>query len=445
MGNDAVHPARRPPLADSLRPSSLEGMVGQAHLLSPGAPFMRALRSDSLGSFILWGPPGTGKTTLALLVAGETREFFVRFSAVTGGVPLVRRIVEEAAGRRAAGVATLLFVDEIHRFNRAQQDAFLPHVEDGTIRLVGATTENPSFEINAPLLSRCAVYVLKPLSVDELLDLLQKAASSPEFTERFSAVPTREALAPIASASDGDGRRALNLLELVAGTAGEAGFTAEDVAGILEKALLRYDKSGEEHYNLISALHKSLRSGDVDAALYWLARMIVSGEDPLYIARRMIRFASEDIGLADPGALTVAMRAADSYRFLGSPEGDLALAEAVCYLATAPRSNSVYMAWKAAVDLAGSSGSLPVPLVIRNAPTRLMKDLEYGRGYQYAHDVGDGIVTHVHFPEALGEPVIYRPSGSGREAAIAERLAAWRRLREEKRRLEGRSGEGVRG
>lgn len=430
---------KRPPLADSLRPSTLDGMVGQAHLLSRDAPFRRALEADALGSFILWGPPGTGKTTLALLVAGETREFFVRFSAVTGGVPLVRKIVEEAAERRSGGTATLLFVDEIHRFNRAQQDAFLPHVENGTIRLVGATTENPSFEINAPLLSRCAVYVLKPISEPDLVKLLEAASGSGEFADRYGTAPDGEALALIAKVSDGDGRRSLNLLEMVAGTAGRGGVTAAEVSGILEKALLRYDKSGEEHYNLISALHKSLRSGDVDAALYWLARMILSGEDPLYIARRMIRFASEDVGMADPGALTVAMRAADSYRFLGSPEGDLALAEAACYLATAPRSNSVYTAWKSAIELAGSSGSLPVPLVIRNAPTRLMKDLEYGSGYQYAHDVDDGIVTHNHFPGELGEPVLYRPSSSGREAAISERLAEWRRLREEKRR--GESGD----
>ncbi len=425
---------KRPPLADSLRPRSLDGMVGQSHLLSADSPFMRALHADALGSFILWGPPGTGKTTLALLVAGETREFFVKFSAVTGGVPLVRKIVEEAAQRRIAGTATLLFVDEIHRFNRAQQDAFLPHVEDGTIRLVGATTENPSFEINAPLLSRCAVYVLKPLREEELLALLRTAALTAEYADRYGNPPEDGALALVAAASDGDGRRALNLLELAAGTAGREGFTAAEAAGILERAMLRYDKSGEEHYNLISALHKSMRSGDVDAALYWLARMILSGEDPLYIARRMIRFASEDIGLADPGALTVAMRAADSYRFLGSPEGDLALAEAVCYLSTAPRSNAVYTAWKSAVALAESSGSLPVPLVIRNAPTRLMKDLEYGRGYQYAHDVDDGVVTHVHFPETMGEPVLYAPSGSGREAAIAERLELWRKARAGKRR-----------
>ncbi len=423
-----------PPLAEALRPRDLDGVAGQRHLLSPGAPFRRALEADALGSFILWGPPGTGKTTLALLVAGFTGEHFVRFSAVTGGVQLVRAIVEEAALRREGGGGTLLFVDEIHRFNKAQQDAFLPHVENGTVRLVGATTENPSFEIIPPLLSRCAVYVLDPLGEDDLLSLLTRAVSSEEYSSRFSAQFAPEALAVIAGASDGDARRALNMLELAAGTAGGGLLGAPATAELLERALLRYDKGGEEHYNLISALHKSLRSGDADASLYWLARMIVSGEDPRYIARRLIRFATEDVGLADPGALTVAMRAADSWMFLGSPEGDLALAEAVCYLASAPRSNAVYLAWGRARTLAGESGSLPVPLHLCNAPTALMKHLGYSEGYQYAHDTTDGIVTHPNFPEALGEPELYSPSEEGREAAIAERLRIWRRAREEKRR-----------
>jgi putative ATPase len=417
------------PLADRLRPASLDEMAGQAHLIAPGAPFRRSLEAGSAGSFILWGPPGSGKTTLALLVAQYTNERFVRFSAVTGGIPAVRRIIEEAAGLRLSGTGTLLFVDEIHRFNRAQQDAFLPHVEDGTIRLVGATTENPSFEIIAPLLSRCSVHVLKPLAREDLVAILERAAGLgfPDLEADAGA------LGMIAAAADGDGRRAVNLLEMVVGASGRRVLDAGEVRKLLERAMLRYDKSGEEHYNLISALHKSLRSGDVDAALYWLARMIVSGEDPLYIARRMIRFASEDVGMADPGALTVAMRAADSYRFLGSPEGDLALAEAVCYLATAPRSNSVYVAWGRAVDLAGASGSLPVPMWIRNAPTPLMKELEYGRGYQYAHDSEDGVVTHPHFPAELGEPVLYEPGASGREAQVAERLAWWREMRSRKR------------
>jgi putative ATPase len=437
--------ALKAPLADALRPGDLDSVVGQQHLLALDAPFRRALEAGSLGSFILWGPPGSGKTTLALLVSRKTSEHFVKFSAVTGGVQLVRQIVEEAAGRRASGTGTLLFVDEIHRFNRAQQDAFLPHVETGTIRLVGATTENPSFEINAPLLSRCAVYVLRALGKADLLLLLLRAAASAEFVERFGVAPTEGALELIASASDGDGRRALNILETVCGTlSGHAvELGREQAASILSRALLRYDKSGEEHYNLISALHKSLRSGDVDASLYWLARMLVSGEDPLYIARRLVRFASEDIGMADPSALTIAMRAADSYSFLGSPEGDLALAEAVCYMAVAPKSNSVYVAWGRASSVAQEEGSLPVPFHLRNAPTGLMQELGYSKGYQYSHDMPDQIVTSVNFPDEMGEPVFYEPGAAGRESSVAGRLQEWRLARRRAREGEkdGRDGQ----
>lgn len=429
------------PLAEALRPASLDEVAGQEHLLSREAPFRRALEAGALGSFILWGPPGSGKTTLALLVAGHTSEVFVRFSAVTGGIALVRQIVEEAARLRASGRGTLLFVDEIHRFNRAQQDAFLPHVENGTIRLVGATTENPSFEINAPLLSRCSVHVLRPLSLESIERLLARAAESSLFLERFGVKAEPGALSVIARCSDGDARRALNLLEMAAGSSGrDTVLDAEAASSLVRRAMLRYDKTGEEHYNLISALHKSLRSGDPDASLYWLARMIESGEDPLYIARRMIRFASEDIGLADPGALTIAMRAADSYRFLGSPEGELALAEAAIYLAVAPRSNSAYTAWEAARELARERGSLPVPLHLRNAPTSLMKDLGYGEGYKYAHDMPGGLVSHPNLPDELGEPVIYRPLPSGREQAIAERLERWREARRRLRESEGHGG-----
>jgi putative ATPase len=419
------HGSVNAPLAELVRPRTLDEVVGQEHLLAPGAPFRESMLSGSLGSFVLWGPPGTGKTTLALMAAGYCSEHFVRFSAVTGGVPLVRQIVAEARERRAMGTGTMLFVDEIHRFNRAQQDAFLPHVEDGTIRLAGATTENPSFELNAPLLSRCTVYVLRMLESEQIRLLLDRAVSHPEFAERRPEGVPSEVLDLIAGASDGDGRRSLNLLEQISGMSGGSPVTLELASRVITAAPLRYDKSGEEHYNLISALHKSLRSGDVDASLYWLARMLDAGENPLYVGRRLVRFASEDVGLADPSALTVTMRAVDSYRFLGSPEGELALAEAVCYLALAPKSNSVYAAWKRVADEVTGRGSLPVPLHLRNAPTGLMRELGYGEGYQYAHDAGDGIVTHANFPEGMGEPRFWEPGEAGREAVYSQRLREW--------------------
>lgn len=427
----------KPPLADLLRPGKLQDVAGQAHLLGDGASFKTALLNGVLSSFILWGPPGTGKTTLALLVSKYTKQQFIRFSAVSGGVKQVREIVREAEKLQFTGVRTMLFVDEIHRFNKAQQDAFLPYVENGTIRLAGATTENPSFEINAPLLSRCSVYVLKRLSKSEILSILMRAVSHRGFSRYFTGTIDDGVLEKIAATADGDGRRALNLLELLTGLAEDGRITLNLVRDTIASSPLAYDKSGEEHYNLISALHKSLRSSDPDASLYWLARMIVSGENPLYIARRLIRFASEDIGLAEPSALTVAMRAADSYRFLGSPEGELALAEAVCYLAMSPKSNSVYSSWKKALVLA-SEGSHPVPHHLRNAPTALMKDLEYGDGYQYAHSKEDGIVTHSNFPDEVDEPEIYVPSGSGKESAIRQRLREWKKMRREKRTAEDR-------
>lgn len=420
----------KPPLADLLRPRKLEEVAGQEHLLSEDATFRIALSEGVLGSFILWGPPGSGKTTLILLVSEYTEQHFVRFSAVTGGVKQVRAIVADASRLRHSGIKTLLFVDEIHRFNKAQQDAFLPHVENGTITLAGATTENPSFEIIAPLLSRCTVYVLKRLEESSIFSILERAAGHAAFSEMNPGGIQEGVLRMIALAADGDGRRALNILELLAGMASGEVITAEMTEKAILSSPLRYDKSGEEHYNLISALHKSLRSGDVDASLYWLARMMISGENPLYIARRMIRFATEDVGLADPSALTVAMRAADSWRFLGSPEGDLALAEAVCYLALAPKSNSVYLAWKKAVSSASQSGSLPVPLHLRNAPTELMKRLDYGRDYQYAHSQPGGIVTHRNFPDEMEEEEYYVPSDSGRESAITGKLAEWKRIRD---------------
>ncbi|MBN2586888.1 MAG: replication-associated recombination protein A [Candidatus Fermentibacteraceae bacterium] len=417
------------PLADLLRPCSLDEVSGQEHLLSRNSPFRRALEEGVLGSFILWGPPGSGKTTLILLVSRHAGHNFVRFSAVTGGVKQVRSIVEDAARLRRQGLKTLLFVDEIHRFNKAQQDAFLPHVEDGTICLAGATTENPSFEIIAPLLSRCTVYVLRRLENEQILSILRRAAAHPEFRSMNPGGIEDGVLEDIASCADGDGRRALNMLELLAGMASGEKITTELFRDAAASSPLSYDKSGEEHYNLISALHKSLRSSDVDASLYWLARMILSGENPLYIARRMIRFATEDVGLADPSALTVAMRAADSWRFLGSPEGDLALAEAACYLALAPKSNSVYTAWQRAVSASERGGSLPVPLHLRNAPTRLMKELDYGKDYQYAHGMPGGTVTHVNFPVEMREEEFYIPSDAGREADISKKLSQWKEIR----------------
>ncbi len=381
---------------------------------------------------ILWGPPGTGKTTLARLVAGYTDRMFVPFSAVTEGVPRVREIVGEAAERwQREGRGTILFVDEIHRFNRGQQDAFLPHVESGTVTLIGATTENPSFELVGALLSRAHVFVLEPLGADALVSLVRTALADAERGLGSLALRADEdAVALLAELADGDARRALTTLESAADLAGAGGqITTALIRDALQRRVPRYDKAGEEHYNIISAYHKALRGSDPQGALYWLARMIEGGEDPMYIARRTVRFAVEDVGLADPNALRLAIAARDAYQFLGSPEGDLALAEAAVYLATAPKSNRVYAAWKAALAAARESPAEPVPLHIRNAPTGLMRELGYGAGYEYAHDVPEAYIAQEYLPDRLRGAAFYEPGPHGFERDVARRLAWWADLK----------------
>ncbi len=418
------------PLADRLRPAALSEVIGQDKVLSPEGPLGAMVASGSLSSLILWGPPGVGKTTIARLLADATELAFVQISAIFSGVPELRKVFEAAKLRHRQGRGTLLFVDEIHRFNKAQQDGFLPHMEDGTILLVGATTENPSFELNAALLSRSQVIVLDRLSLADLERLAQRAEK-----ELGAALPlkgpAREALLEMA---DGDGRALLNLIEQVTAWKLQAPIDAEALAKRLMRRAAKYDKSGEEHYNLISALHKSVRGSDPDAALYWYARMLEGGEDPRFLARRLTRMAVEDIGLADPQAQTLCLHAWETYERLGSPEGELALAQAVAYLALAPKSNAGYVAYKAARDLARKTGSEPPPKHILNAPTRMMKDQGYGAGYAYDHDAEDGFSGQNYFPDSVKRPVLYQPVERGYERELKKRVDWFAKLRAERNR-----------
>ena len=438
---DETPPPRRTassPLAERMRPRTFDEFVGQEELLAPGKPLREAIERDLLQSIILWGPPGTGKTTLARIIAERTQARFVSFSAVLAGIKEIRDVMAEAERlRRASSRRTIVFIDEIHRFNKAQQDAFLPRVEAGDIVLIGATTENPSFEVNAALLSRSKVFVLRALTIDEVSGILRRALHDAELgLGRAGVEVSDEALGAIALYANGDARVALNLLELSVAAAPAEGGRRVDTARVeqaIQRRALLYDKSGEEHYNLISALHKSMRNSDPDAAVYWLARMVEAGEDPLYIARRLVRFASEDVGNADPQALTVAVAAKDAVHFIGMPEGNTALAQAVIYLATAPKSNAVYEAYARAAGDAHNDVAEPVPLHLRNAPTRLMKDLDYGKGYRYAHDEADAIADMSCLPPALEGRRYYEPKERGFEQEIKRRLDAWEDVKRKRR------------
>ena len=434
LGNAAASP-----LAERMRPRTFDEFVGQEELLAPGRPLREAIERDLLQSIILWGPPGTGKTTLARIIADTTKARFVSFSAALSGIKEIRDVMAEAERiRRTAGRRTIVFIDEIHRFNKAQQDAFLPRVEAGDIVLIGATTENPSFEVNAALLSRSKVFVLRGLTSGEITEILGRALADP--ARGLGADPVRVGdgtIAALARYANGDARSALNLLELSVTAAplvnGVRHVDVQRVADAMQRRALLYDKSGEEHYNLISALHKSMRNSDPDASVYWLARMVESGEDPLYIARRLVRFASEDVGNADPQALTVAVAAKDAVHFMGMPEGNTALAQAALYLATAPKSNAVYDAYTRAAEDAHRDVAEPVPLHLRNAPTTLMKALDYGKGYKYAHHEPDAVADMSCLPPALEGRTYYEPKERGFEKELKRRLDGWKAIKQQRR------------
>jgi putative ATPase len=428
---------RQAPLAERMRPRTLDEFVGQEHLLGPGKPLRLAIEKDDSTSMIFWGPPGTGKTTLAKIIAQMTQASFIEFSAVMSGIKEIKQVMVEAEKAASFGSRTILFVDEIHRFNKAQQDAFLPYVERGTIRLIGATTENPSFEINAALLSRCRVYTLVALTEEQIVSLLRRALTDAERGLGASGISADdEALATIASYSSGDARNALNALDVAAKLTegrGERLISKALAAEALQRRVLLYDKKGEQHYDIISALHKSVRNSDPDASLYWLGRMLEAGEDPMYVARRVVRMAVEDIGLAAPEALNLCLSAKDAMHFLGHPEGELALAQAVVYLALAPKSNAVYTAYGAVQADIEATAAEPVPLHLRNAPTKLMKELDYGRDYQYAHDVEGRVADMECLPPGLAGRRYYLPTNEGREKLLAQRMEEIRRIKTEKR------------
>jgi putative ATPase len=433
---DPTTPRQRAPLAERMRPRSLDEFFGQTHLLAPGKPLRLQIERDDSASLIFWGPPGVGKTTLAKIIANVTSASFIEFSAVLSGIKEIKQVMVDAEKAATYGSRTILFVDEIHRFNKAQQDAFLPYVERGSIRLIGATTENPSFEINAALLSRCRVYTLQALSQEDIFALLTRALTDSERgLGNLNLTAEEGSLELIASYSSGDARNSLNALEVAAKLAegrGEKSLTKEIVTEALQQRVLLYDKKGEQHYDLISALHKSVRNSDADAALYWLGRMLAAGEDPMYVARRVIRMSFEDIGLAAPEALNLCLSARDAMHFLGSPEGDLALAQAVVYLALAPKSNAVYTAYGEVLADIESHPAEPVPLHLRNAPTRLMKELDYGKGYQYAHDLESKVADMQCLPDNLRDRRYYHPTQEGREKLLAQRMAEIAKLREGK-------------
>jgi putative ATPase len=434
----AASQGRQVPLAERMRPQTLDEYVGQDHLLGPGKPLRLAIEADDATSMIFWGPPGTGKTTLAKIIAHMTSASFIEFSAVLSGIKEIKQVMVEAEKAAGFGSRTILFVDEIHRFNKAQQDAFLPYVERGTIRLIGATTENPSFEIIAALLSRCRVYTLQALSEEQIVALLQRALSDEKRGLGGSGLSADDdALATIASYSSGDARNALNALDVAAKLAEgrkQSTISKAIASEAMQRRVLLYDKKGEQHYDIISALHKSVRNSDPDAALYWLGRMLEAGEDPMYCARRIVRMAVEDIGLAAPEALNLCLSAKDAMHFLGQPEGGLALAQAVVYLALAPKSNAVYVAYGAVKADIQATAAEPVPLHLRNAPTKLMKELDYGKDYQYAHDVEGRVADMECLPASLAGRRYYQPTGEGREKLLAQRMDEIARIKAAKRK-----------